>query len=78
MAEKKGPIKRARQPRTKTRQTAELVERIEQWSKANGDDAHSESMLQLLGRGFRPAKRKVQRIRARPFASVLGERIATR
>jgi hypothetical protein len=62
MAEKKGPTKRARQPRTKTRQTAESVERIEQWSKSNGDDAHSESMLELLARGLRPAKRKVQRI----------------
>jgi hypothetical protein len=47
MAEKKGPIERARQPRTKTRQTAELVERIEQWSKANGDDTRSENLLQL-------------------------------
>jgi hypothetical protein len=49
---------------TKIRTTAAVTKRIEQWSKANGDDARSESMLQLLARGFRPAKRKVQRTKA--------------
>ena len=44
-----------------TRLTAALTKRIEHWANANGDDAHSETMHQLLARGLRASKRKVAR-----------------
>jgi hypothetical protein len=61
MPEKKGQTKRARQPRTKTRETLDLTKRIDNWSKGYDDESHADNMRSLLARGFRPAKRKVQR-----------------
>jgi hypothetical protein len=48
--------KQVRESRTKTRETAELAGRIEQWSKANGNDARTEALHQLLARSPRSSK----------------------
>jgi hypothetical protein len=49
----------ASMPKKKKKQTiragkppTELTKRIEQWSEANGNDAHAETMLHLLGRSL--------------------------
>jgi hypothetical protein len=60
-AKKKKQTTRAGKPPTKIRTTAALTKRIEQWSEANDNDAHAETMRQLLGRGPRLKKRKPQR-----------------
>ena len=51
------------------RLSAELTKRIEHWSRANGDDARTEAMQQLLARGFR-SKKRTRRRKAEPFTSV--------
>jgi metal-responsive CopG/Arc/MetJ family transcriptional regulator len=53
------------------RLSAELTKRIDQWTKANGEDSRSEALRQLLVRGFRSKKRT--RRKAEAFT-----RIATR
>jgi hypothetical protein len=42
------------------RAAAELAKRIDDWAKGNSDDSHADSMRQLLARGSRLGKRKVQ------------------
>jgi hypothetical protein len=51
------------------RLSAPLTKRIEQWSKANGNDACSETMHQLLARAVR-SKKRTRRRKAEPFTSV--------
>jgi hypothetical protein len=51
------------------RLSAELTKRIEHWSRANGDDARTEAMQQLLARGFR-SKKRTRRRKAESFTSV--------
>jgi hypothetical protein len=48
MPEKKKQTIRAGKPPIKIRATAALPKRIEQWSRANGDDARAEALHQLL------------------------------
>jgi hypothetical protein len=61
MPKKKKQTMRAGKPSTKMRTTAALTNRIEQWSEANGNDAHTETMRQLLGRSLPVRKRGAQR-----------------
>jgi hypothetical protein len=61
----------ARERVCEIRLSAPLTKRIEQWSKANGNDACSETMHQLLARGFR-SKKRTRRRKAEPFTSVHG------
>jgi hypothetical protein len=58
---KKKQTTRAGTSATKIRMSTTLTKRIEQWSEANDNDAHAETMRLLLGRSLRPKKRKPQR-----------------
>jgi hypothetical protein len=58
---KKKQTTRAGTSATKIRTTAALTKRIEQWSAANSDDAHAETMRQLLSRSLRLREPKAQR-----------------
>jgi hypothetical protein len=59
MAKKKPTT--AGKPGRGIRLTAALTKRIEQWSRANGDDSRAEALHQLLARSSPLKKRKVQR-----------------
>jgi hypothetical protein len=58
---KKKQATRAGTSATKLQATAALTKRIEQWSRANDDDARAETMHVLLARGSHAEKRKPQR-----------------
>jgi hypothetical protein len=58
MPKKKKQTTRAGISATKIRTAAALTKRIEQWSEANGNDAHAETTRQLLGRVSVPESEK--------------------